>query len=484
MGKMFCCHFKKCAGLCLAFWFFGMAGWCNAAPGEEAVLLQDFLRQAVSPKTEISGADSLQQMLRVKFSGIKNPQEYYRLRDLVDYVLFLKSRIHFYEQNNAMLRSFIQSAEDAAVIAHEPLARLKNDEENIFGSKKDAGRFVSGVSTESLEQIVLRLRDVESVLLARLKKMQVINDELRSLKIETLAYKRRLDNAHMKDTCLSQIVHLRAELGEKDSALKTQGQDIQDLRLKVDKLTLGMDVFRDRLQASGQKIDQLLGDVASTSLDLYQKELDAEEGRRRADETSAQLRETAERLQLVQHIIQEKDRHIQKLEEDILQIQSGEGLPSAEGSVNTLRSEMTDAVFRLQDEIAHSQEKIRRLEERFQDAALANAHLESEIMKKNLMVKMLEKQTLQKDALITDMESVFRTRARQLSELKGIVKIYQLKLREYKEALEERDRLINQFQTGGTAAGSDTVLQIPDSILWEPDRIRDIAHEELNRLER
>jgi chromosome segregation ATPase len=457
--------------------------------------LRDFATEVISAGGELPSIDPLRHFLQARFSSEKSRHEFHRLDDRIEYILFLRSRVVFFEKNNALLKSFISASYNADPMIAEQLEHLIRDEKQVFTVSQSLD-FLFREDVDSLDEVHLILKDIEASLVVQLKKMQVINDGLRLLKIQTLAGQRDIVSNRKKDEYVNQLLQMQIKLQEKDGDITRQEQSIKDLQGQINQLTLGMDIFRDRLQSAGVKMDRLMSDIATASLDLYQKEQEVVDSRQQAEDMATEFRETRERLLLVQRIIQEKDVHIQKLEEELSQIQIQLGSNQGDGSLDVLRQEMRDSVAHLRVEMASNQEKIQRLEEKFKEVALANAQLESELIKKNFLVSLLEKQTVQKDELIMDLEKGFQVRTQQLSELRGIVKIYQMKLRDYKQMLEEHKRLLREFEMGrassaepGSSSASaarmdqnETFFQLPDMILWSPEKIRDVSKEALEQV--
>ncbi len=97
---------------------------------------------------------------------------------------------------------------------------------------------------------------------------------------------------------------------------------LKDLQNQFEKVQLGLDVFRERLQETNGKVGNLVEDVASKSLDVYTQEKIVLAAHQEMGDLRSELEETKERLRLVQRIIQEKDDHIQTLEEEVSDIQS------------------------------------------------------------------------------------------------------------------------------------------------------------------
>ncbi|HSV43046.1 MAG TPA: hypothetical protein VLJ10_00685 [Candidatus Bathyarchaeia archaeon] len=369
---------------------------------------------------------------------------YARVTEMIDYILFLNSRIDFVSQNNFLLKNFIEAHLDKKSDGAAQLARIRGEGQNICSLRKLPKEYRQN-DIDSPEAIYDVLKGLEAVLITRFKKLQSVNDDLRALKMKVLA-DMKLRDGIAQIQIDQQIGELDQRLQEKDALIKRQNTELSTMRSEFDQMKLGLDVFRDRLRSMNQKVDELVKSVAKATMDAYEKEAALADRQERAQMLEEELNETKERLQLVQHIIQEKDTHIQDLEQQVLAIQSDMSDAGPIQSITQLRQEMTTMALDLRQQISNGQQKVAQLEKKFRDVALANAQLESERMKQEVIITVLEKQVVQRDELISDMEYNVRLKHEKFSQMKDIVKIYQFKLKEIKDLLREREKEVIELK--------------------------------------
>ena len=369
-----------------------------------------------------------------------------RTRDLIDYLSFLYSRLMFFQQNNDLVSSFIRKTLPNDQAVQKTLDRLLADQRQAMEyGKAGPWRTRSQIKSLDLMGFYQVLKAYESVLMNRLKKFQVISDQLRALKVEALAQHRlgvrnRMGSADRSSDAT--LKTLRENLKMKDQIIKDQQEQLSQLTQKFSEMQLGLDVFRDRLKETEDRLAGLLKEVAARSLDLYAKDQEAQETKRHFEDLQGRFVETQERLRLVQRIIQEKDAHIQELEGEVLNLHStvNTAADAPLGDLGDLRIEMTSQIQTMQNNIQDSQDKIGRLEQRFQDVALANAQLRFDLTEKEAEIHSLSVQSRQKDEMIADLEKGFHSKTQKVLEMRDIITIYKDKLREYAHRLEEQNR--------------------------------------------
>jgi len=377
---------------------------------------------------------------------------FYRSKDLIEYLVFLDSRVQFLRKNNALLESFLKKTAQKEKRIQVALSRLQKDEKDLFEKRLPDGLSDFGmVRRIDIDNVYQALKDTESFLMTRVKQLQVINNGLRSLKMEALSFKRGEARWSGHQDYQGRLEDMSKALTKKDDMIVAQDRDIQNLKTQYDEVRLGLDMFRDRLQETNKKIDDLVDQMASTSLNLYQKQQEVADKQETVMELDQALDETRERLRLVQHIIQEKDGHIQNLEEEVLQLQSQGENGQEQTALLAFKNEFDSVVQDLRSQIGQSQDKIKRLEKKFQTVALEKAQLESDMMKQGFMLSLLERQIEQKDGMVADLEKGFRLRTEKMFELKGVVRIYQLKLQEYRAMLREKNLELKRLRENAQA---------------------------------
>jgi len=388
-----------------------------------------------------------------------------RARDLLDYLSFLYSRLVFFQRNNEMVSAFIRNSvlDDDPVL--ESLERLLIDQKTAL-TYGDPGVWNTPQECTNLTDYYRALKSYESVLMNRLKKIQIISDQMRALKAEVLA--RPSSNTGGSPDSVAGLSSgtrriLQDNLGGKDQTIRQQQEQIIQLTQQFSQMQLGLDVFRDRLARTDEQIAGLTKEAAARSLDLYAKDQEAQKANQRFENLQTEFLETQERLRLVQRIIQEKDDHIQALEGEVLNLHSAVNTVTdvPPGDIGDLRTEMTSRIQRMQDDIHESQGKISRLEERFQDVSLVNAQLRFELHAQEVMIHDLASQTRQKDAMIADLEKGFHIKTQKVLEMRDIIAIYKDKLRDYARRLEQRDQqlqgLLQKEMSQGAGIGGEPV---------------------------
>ncbi|MEW5894529.1 MAG: hypothetical protein AB1650_02055 [Candidatus Omnitrophota bacterium] len=370
---------------------------------------------------------SLIESFKDDFPTIKNADdEIGRLNDQVNYIVFLESRIRFFNKNNGLLMSFLEPFSQQQDVA-DGLSRFKGQLDAVHEKTFQSG--LHDLQYGDFHGMRMVLRKLESRLSSNLQELQVINDGFRSIKMGVLK-KGLVKQQGVND---GEVSRLNKILNERKSVVERQNIYIQGLQKQVDEMKLGLEIFRERLQETNQKVDRLTKEFAAASLDLFETQKNAADKGEKADFFESELSETKERLRLIQRIIQEKDEHIQTLEQEMLIFQERFGRNNADGElVSELRGEVNDLVRELRNKIDQSQKKIALLDDGFREIALKNAHLESELLKRDLALSSFKKQIAQKDGMIDDLEKAYRSREQKIFELKGIVKIYQLKLLDYR----------------------------------------------------
>ncbi len=68
------------------------------------------------------------------------------------------------------------------------------------------------------------MKKLESLVLTRVKKLQVINDDMRSLKVEVLAYRKSSMKHRRRDDHEVRLQEMTALMNEKEKVI--QGQDV------------------------------------------------------------------------------------------------------------------------------------------------------------------------------------------------------------------------------------------------------------------
>lgn len=400
--------------------------------------LDRFIADVLDPNSKASDIE-LQRLIQPLLTKEGQARFHYaRAAEMIDYILFLDSRIDFISQNNLLLKNFVDAHLDKKSEHGVQLARILKEGQDSCSLRKLPNTYRQNVM-ESPEVIYDTLKGLEAILMTRFKKLQSVNDDLRALKMRVLSDQKSMDRV-ASGQIDQQVSEIDRRLQEKDALIERQNTELSKMRAEFDQMRLGLDVFRDRLRSMNQKVDELVKSVAKATMDAYEKEAALADRKQRAQMLEDELDETKERLQLVQHIIQEKDTHIQDLEQQVLTIQSDIGAASPIQSIAQLRKEMEAMALDLHQEISDSQQKVAQLEKKFRDAALANAQLESERMKQEVIITVLEKQVMQRDELIEDMEYNVRAKHEKFSQMKDIVKIYQFKLKEINDLLREREK--------------------------------------------
>ena len=362
-----------------------------------------------------------------------------RAQDLLGYLSFLESRVCFFQRNNELLVSFLRETSDENSDVRVSLERLLADEQQVMSGHDGAGA-IRFQNLKTLEDYYSVLKRVEPLLLTRLKKLRIINDQMRSLKMDVLA-QRRMKTADDRNRRYDErFEEMHRNMRRKDKTITEQSQEISHLKQKFSRVQLGLEVFRGRLQETDQRVTGLVNEIAARSMDLYSKEKEASGMSRQIDGLRSELNETRERLRLVQRIIAQKDEHIQSLEGEMSDLYAAVSqAPSHEKDVLALREEMNSLAVQLRSNIEESRVKIARLEDRFQDVVLANAQLRSELTKKGSVIALLKTQARQKNEMISDLEKGFHARSQKVMEMKDIVKIYKHKLKYYAGLLQQKE---------------------------------------------
>lgn len=368
-----------------------------------------------------------------------------RIEDLLHYVAFLNSRISFLQRNNDLLISFIHSK--AALLGNkgDQFNQLLARQKKVFASleKLMADR---GPRGGAVDEFYTKVKELEGVLAGQLETLQFINDGLRSIKIGILAEARKVSRDDVLGGYRQQLDEMKQMVEKKEQVIMRQDKNFEELQNEFAEVKLGLAVFRERLQDTNQKVDDMVEEIAACSLDLFQKERQNADVQGHTQALANELQETQERLRLVQRIIQEKDDHIQSLETEVLQIQAGMTADDQGIEVAALRDDMNAMVEELRQTISQDQAKIKRLESRFQEVVLANAQLESELVKTHLLASLLERQVEQKDGMIADLERNFTSHIKKMGEMKDIVKIYQMKLNDYQGMLEQKELELQTYR--------------------------------------
>ena len=206
-------------------------------------------------------------------------------------------------------------------------------------------------------------------------------------------------------------------------------------------------MFRQRLKQTDKRITELTRDLAGMSLEAYEKNKAIADRDEFIAELKNVLTDTKERLSLVQRIIQEKDKHVQKLKKQVSDLQTVVSKEADPASINILKNDMSDLQAKLQTQSESSRSQIALLEQKINDINAKYTELELLVKAKENEIFQLRETVIAKDNKIRNFNNIFTLKDNKLMELRGIVQIYKGKLTDTTSDLKSKEEKLIYLQT-------------------------------------
>lgn len=188
--------------------------------------------------------------------------------------------------------------------------------------------------------------------------------------------------------------------------------------------------------------------LAQMSMNLYEKDTQIADKDGRITELGNQLKEVEERLALIQRIMQEKDSQIQKFQVQVNQVNQGEEDDNKinQFELKTLQDKLAqfESTFAAQTASQKSEMNSLRAQVEKQEATIAK--YEGELLRRREEIVKLKTDVFYKDKQKTELDQVLASKDDKLLELKGMLEIYQFKLRDVHYGLIEKNQEVETLK--------------------------------------
>lgn len=198
-----------------------------------------------------------------------------------------------------------------------------------------------------------------------------------------------------------------------------------------------------------QKISVLTDQLAGKTLELIEKDSLLAEQKENFQSLENSLEEAQERLNLVQHIIQEKDQRIQVLEKDVTQMQAltQQGYEINQKNIEDLKTQFVQLHDDLSGQMAVNDDKITALENLLAEQEKRLARYAMEMRVKSKHIGDLTDRLQKKNKALVETNFLMESQDRKIVELDGIIQIYKSKLSETNQILREKVEKIRSLET-------------------------------------
>lgn len=329
-----------------------------------------------------------------------------RFVELSDFSRFLRSRIKYLDDSNAMLVNLILKTEKSD---HAIIRAVQSIQSDIRGMKSSPGMGTDIWSHRDFTSLKFQgdpAKGGPKGDSARAKRVPIWNPDPSPAEI---------DLKKLNENMIARKQKLMGHL----ASLRYINAQLRPLRIKVIRNIRAL-----KRKESSQRIAELTGGLAKISLELYEKSKLLGDKAQHVAMIKDNLADAHERLNLGQRIIQEKDEHIVVLEEEIASLQSvamEEGFPARSGS-NLAR--------------------IQSLEQQFQSLNKKYLRVEEKIKERDSLISQLKKTVVLKNKKIVAIKTVSLSSDRKVTQLNGIVQIYRGKLKDtYTNLVQEKERI-------------------------------------------
>ncbi len=417
--------------LIAAGFFFAAGGSAHAEGTTDPAQSAPFIQAVQHLKNDCENSAALQAILDVLKSGTErlddpNRQAWLRVSDQFDYLAFLQARVTFYRQSNERIRSQLV-ANGVAMIPEEKLAAEPASITPVFpDGSADVTLFDRDPSAGlPVDRAADAVRDIQQQLVARLDRVQELNQRLRACQREryqTLA-------VETQNSVMTTDRSLVKTLEEKEGIIDQQRQQIEDLEKGFQGVQHEVGGLRDQIADNNERIKQMTADLASLTLTSHEKDFALAERNQRLQDLEATVTETTERLRLVQKIIAEKDTYIQDLEQRIDQIAA---IPTKATSVTVddLKTEVNEIRSSMTDQAMAHEEQILELAAAVQQMADQYDALKIDDFKKTVIIQKMQGLLAERSDELARTQALSTSKDTALIQLRERVRQYRLKIAE------------------------------------------------------
>jgi len=327
-----------------------------------------------------------------------------RYVELSDYILFLKDRV-------------------------DDLGN-KIGEETEHKDSSFIGQYCKDISSSATEELTLLIRETRAI-------KQAYVNELTTL--QELADKKRRSGGdafakNYLDVSGRELLKDNKDLVvEIDNELKNIPEEYSFVNKKIS-------LLQEMVKKSEEKISDLTGELASQSMQLFEKENILAEQEYSFMSLQSQLTDARERLNLVQKIINEKNQKIQALEMHVEEVKLSDKRANNESKkqLDILSMQFETIQYKVDSEKELREEKLAALEKLLAEQEQAIAQHGSLVQKKDTKIEDLSGKLIKSSEDISSLKTVLDSKDDKLVELNGIIGIYRHKLASKNKELEQQ----------------------------------------------
>jgi len=373
-------------------------------------------KQALNFLSRLENKNQVSHQARVKLS---------RSLELIDYIKFLKNRIDQSIIVNTKLknRMFGRTHQYKMVGESKQVKRIRDKElrDKVLLNNKDFLDENNIQISQSLGNLMEMLTELKNEYVVHLTYLLNSNDQLKDFK----AAEGRISK---KSAASGRRVDVADDV--KPTALMWPQDNVRILKNELALVQLEIKMLKNVVNASEQKTRRLTNELTGKTLIIYEKDEAITRHRKKFAELEKDLIETAERLNLVQRIIKEKDEVINALENFVQEVQREMNHIDdvSKEQLNTLGINLSLLESKLNAQQELSEQKLLFVEKLLAQQEIKIADYNVLIKENRVNIADLNKQLFVKTEKLHGLKSVLKSKDDKLIELNGIIKIYKGKL--------------------------------------------------------
>ncbi len=255
-----------------------------------------------------------------------------------------------------------------------------------------------------------------------------LDDVIKKLSAIKYDLVKRIEEAQLKK------VQLRTKRDSGSQGFGGQAEDLNVLRVEVEKLQKQLEDLQNRMESSDKEIARLTDNLAAKTLEAFEK--DGIISRQKEDLFSLEKRvnEAQERVRLGQRLVQEKNDRIAQLQ-----------MPQ-ENEVIGLRDQLEQLQEDFKAQTKDNKLRMSVLEQLLAQQEKRIAEYALELKLNGERVEYFSSMLLEKSRQLSEMNAVLQSKDQKLLEMDGIIQIYKGKLTESNKMLREKIHHIQDLE--------------------------------------
>ena len=392
--------------------------------GRKYAAVEEFVRGLLVSPQDLRVQNQIQKLCR-ESNGLTVAQrrELDRFLDLINYLNFTTERLRHFRSSNQNILAFIRQRDAKLLQPFSPDMNPADFREQVDGDLNGTLniRFSKIFLREGrLDRLNASLEQKKNADIARLKELQHLHEQLWGIKQKLI-----LRQASLQNNILTEDVR------HKNGVIRHQQDTIINLQEQMKSVQGEFKSLQIAFLRSQRDIRLLTRDIAALSLEIFAKDRQLANQQQNSADLETRIFDAQQRLELVQRIMREKDRSIQTLSARLnvpAEAVTGPDAPSPS---------LSDA-----SAVYKNRNQLLRLERQLQELRRKNQTLNQTIKNKTDMITHLQHRLQHRDMTIAEMQSRYRIYNKKMTELTGIIDIYQQKLNQTTRQLKANQDLI------------------------------------------